>query len=50
MTLHERNISASIDPAKLDRLAEVAIRIGLQPAAGTGSAADRAERGAAAGA
>jgi aminopeptidase len=29
MTLHERNISASIDPAKLDRLAEVAIRIGL---------------------
>src|SRR5882672_1227918 len=30
MTLHERNISASIDPVKLDRLAEVAIKIGLQ--------------------
>src|SRR5712675_2856889 len=30
MTVHERNISASIDPVKLDRLAEVAIRIGLQ--------------------
>ena len=29
MTVHERNISASIDPIKLDRLAEVAIRIGL---------------------
>lgn len=29
MTVHERNISASIDPVKLDRLAEVAIRIGL---------------------
>ena len=29
MTLHERNISASIDPVKLDRLAEVAIRVGL---------------------
>ena len=24
MTVHERNISASIDPVKLDRLAEVA--------------------------
>ena len=30
MTLHERNIAASIDPVKLDRLAEVAIKIGLQ--------------------
>ena len=50
MTLHERNISASIDPVKLDRLAEVAIKVGLQPAAGAGSAADRARRGAAAGA
>src|SRR4051794_3705552 len=30
MTVHERNISASIDPVKLDRLAEVAIKIGLQ--------------------
>ena len=29
MTLHERNISASIDPVKLDRLAEVAIKVGL---------------------
>jgi aminopeptidase len=29
MTVHERNISASIDPVKLDRLAEVAIRVGL---------------------
>jgi len=30
MTVHERNISASIDPIKLDRLAEVAIKVGLQ--------------------
>ena len=30
MTVHERHISASIDPVKLDRLAEVAIKIGLQ--------------------
>src|SRR5437868_2373097 len=30
MTVHERSISASIDPAKLDRLAEVAIKVGLQ--------------------
>jgi aminopeptidase len=29
MTVHERSISASIDPVKLDRLAEVAIKIGL---------------------
>ena len=29
MTIHDRNISASIDPVKLDRLAEVAIRVGL---------------------
>jgi aminopeptidase len=29
MTVHERNIAASIDPIKLDRLAEVAIRVGL---------------------
>src|SRR5215212_9407695 len=29
MTVHDRNISASIDPAKLDRLAEVALRVGL---------------------
>jgi len=30
MTVHERNISASIDPIKLDRLAEVAVKVGLQ--------------------
>ncbi|MEP9380256.1 aminopeptidase [Aquabacter sp. CN5-332] len=30
MTTHQRNISASIDPVKLDRLAEVAVRVGLQ--------------------
>jgi aminopeptidase len=30
MTLHERNIAATIDPVKLDRLAEVAIKVGLQ--------------------
>src|SRR5260370_1286192 len=29
MTVHERNISASIDPVKLDRLAELAIKVGL---------------------
>ncbi len=34
MTVHERNISASIDPVKLDRLAEVAIRVGLNLQAG----------------
>ena len=30
MTDHERSISTSIDPIKLDRLAEVAVKIGLQ--------------------
>src|ERR1700761_714906 len=30
MTLHERNISAPIDPVKLDRLADVAIKGGVQ--------------------
>jgi aminopeptidase len=30
MTTHQRNLSASIDPVKLDRLAEVAIKVGLQ--------------------
>src|SRR6201985_1490976 len=30
MTAHERNLSASIDPVKLDRLAEVAIKVGLR--------------------
>src|SRR5882757_8702821 len=34
MTLHERNISALIDPVKLDRLAEVAVKVGLQLEAG----------------
>src|SRR6185312_7498750 len=30
MTAHQRSVSASIDPVKLDRLAEVAVRVGLQ--------------------
>jgi aminopeptidase len=30
MTEHQRNLSASIDPVKLDRLAEVAIKVGLR--------------------
>lgn len=30
MTSHPRNLSASIDPVELDRLAEVAVRVGLQ--------------------
>jgi aminopeptidase len=30
MTERQRNLSASIDPVKLDRLAEVAIKVGLQ--------------------
>ena len=30
MTIHERNISAPIDPVKLDRLAEVAVKVGLR--------------------
>src|SRR3979490_3036460 len=34
MTVHERNVSASIDPVKLDRLAEVAVKVGLQLKAG----------------
>jgi aminopeptidase len=34
MNTHPRNIAASIDPAKLDRLAEVAIKIGLRLQAG----------------
>ncbi|GGF81823.1 aminopeptidase [Azorhizobium oxalatiphilum] len=29
MTEHQRNISAAIDPVKLDRLAEVAVKVGL---------------------
>src|ERR1700712_1179587 len=34
MTAHQRNLSASIDPVKLDRLAEVAVKVGLQLQAG----------------
>jgi aminopeptidase len=34
MTVLERSISASIDPVKLDRLAELAIKVGLQLKAG----------------
>src|SRR5260370_18559947 len=34
MTVHERELSASIDPVKLDRLAELAIKVGLQLKAG----------------
>src|ERR1700687_3010726 len=34
MTVHERSISASIDPVKLERLAEVAVKVGLQLKAG----------------
>jgi aminopeptidase len=30
MTAHQRNVSATIDPVKLDRLAEVAIKVGLR--------------------
>jgi aminopeptidase len=30
MTSHPRNVSAAIDPVKLDRLAEVAVKVGLQ--------------------
>src|SRR5215207_8270994 len=30
MTAHQRNVSASIDPVKLDRLAEVAVVVGLR--------------------
>jgi aminopeptidase len=30
MTAHQRQLSASIDPVKLDRLAEVAVKVGLQ--------------------
>jgi len=34
MTTHQRNVSASIDPVKLDRLAEVAVKVGLRLKAG----------------
>ncbi len=30
MTAHQRNLYASIDPVKLDRLAEVAVKVGLR--------------------
>ena len=30
MTTHSRGVSATIDPVKLDRLAEVAVKVGLQ--------------------
>src|SRR5246500_5131602 len=30
MNSHQRNLSASIDPVKLDRLAEVAVKVGLR--------------------
>src|ERR1700752_216294 len=30
MTAHQRQLSASIDPVKVDRLAEVAVKVGLQ--------------------
>src|SRR3989440_8960919 len=34
MTAHQRDFSAAIDPVKLDRLAEVAIKVGLRLRAG----------------
>jgi aminopeptidase len=34
MTAHQRHISTPIDPTKLDRLAEVAVKVGLQLQAG----------------
>ncbi len=34
MTQHQRNLSTPIDPVKLDRLAEVAVKVGLQLAPG----------------
>src|SRR3984885_8115278 len=34
MTAHQRNFSTPIDPVKLDRLAEVAVKVGLQLQAG----------------
>src|ERR1700751_6450349 len=30
MTAHQRNLPAAIDPVKLDRLAEVAVKVGLR--------------------
>ena len=34
MNTHDRNLSTPIDPVKLDRLAEVAVKVGLQLKAG----------------
>ena len=34
MTQHQRHIVTPIDPVKLDRLAEVAVKVGLQLAPG----------------
>jgi aminopeptidase len=34
MTVHQRSIAAPVDPIKLDRLAEVAVKVGLQLAPG----------------
>ena len=34
MTTHNRNVVASIDPVKLDRLAETAVKVGLRLKAG----------------
>ena len=49
MSAPEHNYSAPIDPVKLDRLAEVAIKVGLHSSR-AGSSGDRANGGAAAGA
>ena len=37
MTTHQRNFP-SIDPAKLERLAETAVKVGIAASAGTGPA------------
>ena len=47
MTTHQRNFP-SIDPQKLDRLAETAVKVGLRLAAGAGPLPHRAGRRAAA--
>jgi hypothetical protein len=49
MTTHQRNISAAIDPVKLDRLAETAIKVGLRLQAGQRPIPYGADRGAASG-
>ena len=50
MTAHQRHFSTPIDPVKLDRLAEVAVKVGLRLQAGQDLLADRADDGAAVGA